>query len=132
MPESVGHGTDQFDPQNEGPSPRAASDHARADRQRCRHRLGKFLLRRGLHYPDRAWTQAHRRWNNGLRWPHAADRVVVDDYLLAIDHLKAKLMMMGLDAQLVALGERRSVSGCWRYSRSALHYVQLDILITLR
>ena len=62
-----------------------ARDDARADRQRCRHRLGKLLLRRGLHYPGRAWTQAHRRWVNGLTWPHPADRVVLDDYLLAID-----------------------------------------------
>ena len=61
-----------------------ARDDARADRQRCRHRLGKLLLRRGLHYPGRAWTQAHRRWVNGLTWPHPADRVVVDDYLLAV------------------------------------------------
>ena len=51
-----------------------ARDDARADRQRCRHRLGKLLLRRGLHYPGRAWTQAHRRWVNGLTWPHPADR----------------------------------------------------------
>ena len=31
-----------------------ARDDARMDRQRCRHRLGKLLLRRGLHYPGRA------------------------------------------------------------------------------
>ena len=68
-----------------------ARDDARADRQRCRHRLGKLLLRRGLHYPGRAWTQAHRRWVNGLTWPHPADRVVLDDYLLAIDQLDARL-----------------------------------------
>ena len=67
-----------------------ARDDARADRQRCRHRLGKLLLRRGLHYPGRAWTQAHRRWVNGLTWPHPADRVVLDDYLLAIDQLDAR------------------------------------------
>src|SRR5688500_18379751 len=30
-----------------------ARDDAREDLQRCRHRLGKLLLRRGLHYPDR-------------------------------------------------------------------------------
>ena len=78
-----------------------ARDDARADRQRCRHRLGKLLLRRGLHYPGRAWTQAHRRWVNGLTWPHPADRVVVDDYLLAIDHLEARLME--LDAQLATV-----------------------------
>lgn len=78
-----------------------ARDDARADRQRCRHRLGKLLLRRGLVYPGRAWTQAHRRWVNGLSWPHPADRVVVDDYLLAIDQLEARLLE--LDAQLVAV-----------------------------
>ena len=78
-----------------------ARDDARADRQRCRHRLGKLLLRRGLHYPGRAWTQAHRRWVDGLSWPHPADRVVVEDYLLAIDHLDARLGE--LDAQLAAV-----------------------------
>lgn len=78
-----------------------ARDDARADRQRCRHRLGKLLLRRGLHYPGRAWTQAHRRWVDGLSWPHPADRVVVEDYLLAIDQLDARLGE--LDAQLAAV-----------------------------
>ena len=78
-----------------------ARDDARADRQRCRHRLGKLLLRRGLHYPGRAWTQAHRRWVNGLTWPHPADRVVLDDYLLAIDQLEARLAE--LDAQLATV-----------------------------
>ena len=80
-----------------------ARDDARVDLQRCRHRLGKLLLRRGLHYPGRAWTQAHRRWVDSLSWPHATDRVVVDDYLLAIDHLDARLRE--LDAQLVAVAE---------------------------
>ena len=51
--------------------------------------------------PGRAWTQAHRRWVNGLTWPHPADRIVVDDYLLAIDHLEARLTE--LDAQLATL-----------------------------
>ena len=78
-----------------------AHDDARADRQRCRHRLGKLLLRRGLHHPGRAWTQAHRRWIDGLTWPHPVERVVDDDYLLALDRLDARLME--LDAQLVAV-----------------------------
>ncbi len=78
-----------------------ARDDARVDRQRCRHRLGKLLLRRGLHYAGRAWTQAHRRWVDGLSWSHAAERVVVEDYLLAIDHLDARLGE--LDAQLVTV-----------------------------
>jgi transposase len=75
-----------------------ARDDAREDLQRCRHRLGKLLLRRGLHYSGRNWTRAHRHWIAGLEWTHAAERAVVDDYLLAIDHTEARLLE--LDARL--------------------------------
>jgi transposase len=78
-----------------------ARDDAREDLQRCRHRLGKLLLRRGLHYAGRNWTRTHRRWVDGLTWTHAAERAVVDDYLLAIDHTEARLLE--LDARLAEL-----------------------------
>ena len=68
-----------------------ARDDAREDLQRCRHRLGKLLLRRGLHYAGRNWTRAHRQWIDSLTWTHAAERAVVNDYLLAIDHTEARL-----------------------------------------
>lgn len=80
-----------------------ARDDAREDLQRCRHRLGKLLLRRGLHYAGRNWTRAHRQWIGGLEWAHAAERVVVDDYLLAIDHTEARLLE--LDARLAQIAE---------------------------
>ena len=80
-----------------------ARDDAREDLQRCRHRLGKLLLRRGLHYPGRNWTRGHRQWINSLEWPHAAERAVVDDYLLAIDHTEARLLE--LDARLTEVAE---------------------------
>jgi transposase len=36
---------------------------ARADLMRARHRLSKFLLRRGQRYENgKAWTRAHQRW----------------------------------------------------------------------
>jgi transposase len=76
-----------------------ARDDAREDLQRCRHRLGKLLLRRGLHYPGRSWTGAHRAWIESLTWTHAAERAVVEDYLLAIDHTDARVRE--LDARLV-------------------------------
>ncbi len=75
-----------------------ARDDARVDRQRCRHRLGKLLLRRGLHHGGRNWTRAHRRWIDGLTWDYAAEAHVVEDYLLAIDHVEARLGE--LDARL--------------------------------
>lgn len=80
-----------------------ARDDAREDLQRCRHRLSKLLLRRGLHYAGRNWTRPHRQWLERLVWTHEAERVVVDDYLLAIDHVEARLLE--LDARLTAVAQ---------------------------
>jgi transposase len=80
-----------------------ARDDAREDLQRCRHRLGKLLLRRGLHYAGRNWTRAHRAWIERLMWTQAAERAVVDDYVLAIDHTEARLLE--LDARLAEIAE---------------------------
>lgn len=81
-----------------------ARDDAREDLQRCRHRLGKLLLRRGLHYAGRNWTRAHRAWIDALEWTHAAERAVVEDYLLAIDQTETRLLE--LDARLAEIAER--------------------------
>jgi transposase len=81
-----------------------ARDDAREDRQRCRHRLSKLLLRRGLHYAGRHWTRAHRRWLDQLSWAHEAERAVVEDYRLALDHLDARLAE--LDARLTAIAQQ--------------------------
>jgi len=80
-----------------------ARDDAREDLQRCRHRLGKLLLRRGRHFSGRNWSQAHRRWVDGLTWTHAAERVVVEDYWLAIDQVAARLSE--LDARLTEIAQ---------------------------
>jgi transposase len=42
------------------------------DRTRCRHRLSKFLLRHDRVWRERAWTQRHERWLDGLRFHDAA------------------------------------------------------------
>ena len=80
-----------------------ARDDAREDLQRSRHRLGKLLLRRGLHYAGRNWTRGHRQWIDSLDWDHEAERHVVEDYLLAIAHLEARLGE--LDARLADVAE---------------------------
>jgi transposase len=84
-----------------------ARDDAREDLQRCRHRLGKLLLRRGLHFSGRNWTRAHRQWIDALTWTHPAERAVVDDYLLAIDQTEARVVE--LDARLAEIADREPV-----------------------
>ena len=53
-----------------------AREDAKEDLLRCRHRLGKMLLRRGLVYSvgKKAWTQAHRQWLRSLQFDHARIR----------------------------------------------------------
>lgn len=72
---------------------------AKQDQLRARHRLGKYLLRRGLVYrAGRNWTERHRSWLRTLRFEHAAEEVVFGDYLLAVELLEERLR--GLEQRL--------------------------------
>jgi transposase len=66
---------------------------ATQDLLRSRHRLGKYLLRRGLVYgvKQRAWTARHRLWLRGLRFERSCDQTVFNDYLLAVENLEERL-----------------------------------------
>jgi transposase len=70
-----------------------AREDAQQDLLRCRHRLLKLLLRRGLVYRGgkKAWTQAHRQWLRTLRLDHVSEQAVLDDYRLAIDQIEERL-----------------------------------------
>jgi transposase len=63
-----------------------ARDDAKADQLRARHRLSKFLLRRGIQPPVgvRSWGRAHDAWLGRVAFEQAADRVVFEDYLAVV------------------------------------------------
>jgi transposase len=59
---------------------------ANHDLLRARHRLNKFLLRRGLiWHATSAWTQQHWAWLRSLHFEHQADRLVFADYTQTIE-----------------------------------------------
>jgi transposase len=62
-------------------------DDARKDLMRSRHRLSKFLLRRGMRFAGRAWTQPHERWLRNLRFDDALSEAVLLDSCCAVDAL---------------------------------------------
>ena len=77
---------------------------AQQDLVRTRHRLSKFLLRRGLVFRDGwNWSQKHRYWLHSLTFERPAGRVVFEDYILAVEQQEARLA--GLDEQLAAVAE---------------------------
>jgi transposase len=79
-----------------------AREAVKRDQIRCRHRLSKFLLRRGVRWTvgRKMWTRAHQAWLKGRRLAHAADQVILDDHLLGLEQLEGRLA--ALDAQLEA------------------------------
>jgi transposase len=64
----------------------------RGDLMRARHRLGKFLLRREIHYegPHTAWSRKHRAWLASLRFEDRASQLTLADYLHGHDVLVAR------------------------------------------
>jgi transposase len=66
------------------------------DLTRARHRLGKFLLRRGCTYTQgkRAWGTRHRRWLQTLSFEHPAEQYTFDTYLLAVEQLEERRRLL--------------------------------------
>jgi transposase len=80
-----------------------AIEDVRGDLMRARHRLGKFLLRRGERYPGAgaAWTGQHWRWLRGLSFPDACSQATFADYLAAVE------LLMGRRTSLLEALERQ-------------------------
>ena len=76
-----------------------AREDAKEDQTRARHRLGKFLLRHGLHWGRKNWTQAHEQWLRGLRLDHPAEQATFDAYCLALDQVTARLRAVEADLE---------------------------------
>jgi transposase len=66
-----------------------AIEDVRGDLMRSRHRLGKFLLRRGERYggPGGAWTTKHMAWLRALHFVDACSQATLVDYLSAVELL---------------------------------------------
>jgi len=81
-----------------------AREAVKRDQVRMRHRLSKFLLRRGVRWTPgrRAWTQAHLEWLRGRRLGYPADQAILDDHLLGLEQMESRLL--ALDAKLEAIG----------------------------
>lgn len=73
-----------------------AREDAREDVTRCRQRLSKFLLRRGLRWTTgkRAWTHAHRLWLRGLSFEEPAAQAAFDSYLVALEQNEQRLKVL--------------------------------------
>ena len=59
--------------------------------RKARQQRSGFLLRRGRHYGQKAWTHLHRRWLAGLKFEQPVHYIVLEDCLEAVDAATARL-----------------------------------------
>lgn len=69
-----------------------AREDALEDQQRARHRLVRFLTRRGLRFiGGKNWGVGHLRWIKSLTFDDNKDQSVLDEYRLALDEETERL-----------------------------------------
>jgi transposase len=75
-----------------------AREAAKKDELRARHRLGKFLLRRGLRAAAevKSWTAKHLLWVKTLHFDHPAQEATFLDYLHEVEHSAARVTRLEL------------------------------------
>ena len=67
-----------------------AREDVRGDLMRARHRLSKQLLRHGLRFEGRHWTQRHHDWLAGVQLEESAAQAALEDYRGAIEVTMAR------------------------------------------
>src|SRR3989304_910038 len=84
-----------------------AREVAKKDQLRSRHRLGKFLLRRGIRAAAgmKSWTAKHLLGGKTLRFEHAAQEATYLDYLHEVEHAAQRVARLerAIDQAIVAL-----------------------------
>jgi transposase len=64
-----------------------AREDVRGDLMRARHRLSKLLLRHGVRYEGKAWSELHRGWLAQVELSEGAAQATLGDYRGAIEAL---------------------------------------------
>jgi transposase len=79
---------------------RARTDAVR-DLRRGRQQLKALLLRLGYHYTGKSsWTQAHLRYLRELELSHPAQKVVLEEYLMAITQASERIVRLNGQIEL--------------------------------
>lgn len=79
---------------------------AKRDLGAARHRVLKFLLRRGIRYTagSTTWSKPYRLWVKTLRFENAIDQFAFNQYVFAVEQVDERLL--AINAQLKAVAER--------------------------
>jgi len=104
-----------------------------ADLLRARHRLVKFLLRRGRVYRGgSAWTLKHRRWLSSQLWEEEMDRSVFEEYRLVVSEREERVTVLDQGVEEVSQREPyREPVGWLRCFRGIDTVIAMTILVEI-
>lgn len=76
----------------------------KVDRLRARHRLKKFLLRRGVFFTQgrASWSVSYMKWVRGLQFDRPADRITYTEYLGQVEYLDMRLKALEVEIGTIA------------------------------
>jgi transposase len=74
------------------------------EQTRARHRLSKLLLRLGIGRPEgmQAWSKRHHHWLATLQLAQPAQRIVLEEALLAMDQAEKRVMRLTVALEQLA------------------------------
>lgn len=73
------------------------------DQQRARHRLARFLMRRGLRYREgKNWSLGHLKWIKSLRFEDDRDQMVLEEYRVTLEEQTERLKKFQVKIEEVA------------------------------
>src|SRR5664280_546795 len=98
-----------------------AREDARGDLMRARHRLSKLLLRRGILWEERTWTEAHELWLSRQRFAERPLQIAYEEALAAM--FSVRYRRDALDAAIAV----EAVS----YTHLRAHETVLDLVCRL-
>ncbi len=76
-----------------------AREMAKRDLQKQRQRIGKMLLRHGLHCSHRNWSAGHIAWLRGLKLEHSSQQMVLSELIHAMDECQERLNRLEKEAK---------------------------------
>ena len=101
------------------------------DTVRARHRIAKFLLRRGRVYDQgRAWTQRYERWLASLAWDDPLDRQILEMYMLGLSQAQERLKALDEQIEQVSQSERYREPVGWLRSFRGIDTVTAMTILT--
>lgn len=79
-----------------------AREDVKAMERHARQQLGAFLLRHGKKYHGKsAWTQAHFRWMEEIRFEHPSQQIVFQEYIDMVKYVQSRIVALEQQMQII-------------------------------